>query len=170
MSSYSCSILATTQVLWCSKRWGTPLMTKYFHFIVQPDFWLEPTERPAVTKEEKAANAIAGYLRLHGEAKRKELERHLQEIGLAESLSAAEKLVTRALSLLQCTGKGHPNAAGDLQVSLRLRTFGHPYKRCPCRPKPRDRTIRTIWTIWTCPKCPKCPKRPIAFGRHGQPI
>jgi hypothetical protein len=61
----------------------------------------KPTERPAVTKEEKAANAIAGYLRLHGEAKRKELERHLQEIGLAESHSAAEKLATRALSLLQ---------------------------------------------------------------------
>jgi hypothetical protein len=83
------------------KAMGNAIDDQVFHFIVQPDFWLEPTERPAVTKEEKAANAIAGYLRLHGEAKRKELERHLQEIGLAESHSAAEKLATRALSLLQ---------------------------------------------------------------------
>jgi hypothetical protein len=83
------------------KAMGNAIDDQVFHFIVQPDFWLEPTERPAVTKEEKAANAIAGYLRLHGEAKRKELERHLQEIGLAESHSAAEKLATRALSSLQ---------------------------------------------------------------------
>jgi hypothetical protein len=83
------------------KAMGNAIDDQVFHFIVQPDFWLEPTERPAVTKEEKAANAIAGYLRLHGEAKRKELARHLQEIGLAESHSAAEKLATRALSSLQ---------------------------------------------------------------------
>jgi hypothetical protein len=80
---------------------GNAIDDQTLYFAIQPDFWLEATERPAVTKEEKAANAIAGYLRLHGEAKRKELERHLQEIGLAESRSAAEKLATRALSLLQ---------------------------------------------------------------------
>jgi len=83
------------------KTTGNAIDDQVFHFIVQPDFWLEPTEHPAVTKEEKAANAIAGYLRLHGEAKRKELERHLQEIGLAESPSAAEKLFDRAVVLLQ---------------------------------------------------------------------
>jgi hypothetical protein len=83
------------------KAMGNAIDDQVFHFIVQPNFWLEPTERPAVTKEEKAANAIAGYLRLHGEAKRKELERHLQEIGLAESPSAAEKLFDRAVVLLQ---------------------------------------------------------------------
>jgi hypothetical protein len=83
------------------KATGNAIDDQVFHFIVQPDFWLEATERPAITKEEKAANAIAGYLRLHGEAKRKELERHLQEIGLAESPSAAEKLFDRAVVLLQ---------------------------------------------------------------------
>jgi hypothetical protein len=83
------------------KAMGNAIDDQVFHFIVQPDFWLEPTERPAVTKEEKAANAIVEFLRQHGEAKRKELEGHLQEIGLAESRSAAEKLATRALSLLQ---------------------------------------------------------------------
>jgi hypothetical protein len=83
------------------KAMGNAIDDQVLHFIVQPNFWLEPTERPAVTKEEKAANAIVEFLRQHGEAKRKELERHLQEIGLAESRSAAEKLATRALSLLQ---------------------------------------------------------------------
>jgi len=83
------------------KATGNAIDDQVFYFTVQPNFWLEPVERPAVTKEEKAANAIAGYLRLHGEAKRKELERHLQEIGLAESLSAAEKLFDRAIVLLQ---------------------------------------------------------------------
>jgi hypothetical protein len=87
------------------KAMGNAIDEQALYFTIQPDFWLEPTERPAVTKEERAANAIEGYLRLQEEAKRKELERHLQEIGLAESLSAAEKLVTRALSLLQSQGK-----------------------------------------------------------------
>jgi hypothetical protein len=87
------------------KAMGNAIDDQVLYFTVQPNFWLEPTERPAVTKEEKAANAIEGYLRLQEEAKRKELGRHLQEIGLAESLSAAEKLVTRALSLLQSQGK-----------------------------------------------------------------
>jgi len=80
---------------------GNAIDDQTLYFAIQSNFWLEPTERPAVTKEEKAANAIAGYLRLHGEAKRKELERHLQEIGLAESPSAAEKLFDRAVVLLQ---------------------------------------------------------------------
>jgi len=83
------------------KAMGNAIDDQVLHFTVQPNFWLEPTERPAVTKEEKAANAIVEFLRQHGEAKRKELEGHLQEIGLAESHSAAEKLATRALSLLQ---------------------------------------------------------------------
>jgi hypothetical protein len=83
------------------KAMGNAIDDQVLHFIVQPNFWLEPTERSAVTKEEKAANAIVEFLRQHGEAKRKELEGHLQEIGLAESRSAAEKLATRALSLLQ---------------------------------------------------------------------
>jgi len=83
------------------KAMGNAIDDQVLHFTVQPNFWLEPTERPAVTKEEKAANAIVEFLRQHGEAKRKELEGHLQEIGLAESRSAAEKLATRALSLLQ---------------------------------------------------------------------
>ena len=83
------------------KAMGNAIDEQALYFTVQPDFWLAPTERPAVTKEEKAANAIVEFLRQHGEAKRKELEGHLQEIGLAESHSAAEKLATRALSLLQ---------------------------------------------------------------------
>jgi hypothetical protein len=83
------------------KAMGNAIDEQALYFTVQPDFWLAPTERPAVTKEERAANAIADYLRRHGEAQRKELARHLQEIGLAESHSAAEKLVSRALSLLQ---------------------------------------------------------------------
>ena len=83
------------------KATGNAIDDQVFYFVVQPNFWLEPTERPAVTKEERAANAIAGYLRLHGEARRKELKRHLQEIGLAESPSAAEKLFDRAVVLLQ---------------------------------------------------------------------
>ncbi|MFZ8851869.1 MAG: AAA family ATPase, partial [Armatimonadota bacterium] len=83
------------------KATGNAIDDQTLYFAIQPDFWLAPTERPAVTKEEKAANAIAGYLRLHGEAKRKELERHLQEIGLAESHSAAEKLFDRAVVVLQ---------------------------------------------------------------------
>jgi hypothetical protein len=80
---------------------GNAIDDQTLYFAIQPNFWLEPTERPAVTKEEKAANAIVEFLRQHCEAKRKELEGHLQEIGLAESRSAAEKLATRALSLLQ---------------------------------------------------------------------
>jgi hypothetical protein len=80
---------------------GNAIDDQTLYFAIQSNFWLEPTERPAVTKEEKAANAIVEFLRQHGEAKRKELEGHLQEIGLAESHSAAEKLATRALSLLQ---------------------------------------------------------------------
>jgi hypothetical protein len=104
------------------KAMGNAIDDQVFHFIVQPDFWLVPTERPAVTKEEKAANAIAGYLRLHGEAKRKELERHLQEIGLAESPSAAEKLVTRALSLLQSQGKVIRTQRGTYRLAS---DFGH---------------------------------------------
>jgi hypothetical protein len=80
---------------------GNAIDDQTLYFAIQSNFWLEPTERPAVTKEERAANAIAGYLRLHGEAKRKELERHLQEVGLAESPSAAEKLFDRAVVLLQ---------------------------------------------------------------------
>jgi hypothetical protein len=83
------------------KAMGNAIDEQAMYFTVQPDFWLAPTERPAVTKEEKAANAIVEFLRQHGEVKRKELEGHLQEIGLAESRSAAEKLATRALSLLQ---------------------------------------------------------------------
>ena len=83
------------------KAMGNAIDDQVLHFTVQPNFWLEPTERPAVTKEEKAANAIVEFLRQHCEVKRKELEGHLQEIGLAESHSAAEKLATRALSLLQ---------------------------------------------------------------------
>jgi sulfur relay (sulfurtransferase) DsrF/TusC family protein len=83
------------------KAMGNAIDEQALYFTVQHDFWLAPTERPAVTKEEKSANAIAGYLRLHGEAKRKELERHLQEIGLAESHSAAEKLFDRAVVVLQ---------------------------------------------------------------------
>ncbi len=83
------------------KAMGNAIDEQALYFTVQPDFWLAPTERPAVTKEERAASAIADYLRRHGEAQRKKLERHLQEIGLAESCSAAEKLVSRALSLLQ---------------------------------------------------------------------
>jgi hypothetical protein len=83
------------------KAMGNAIDDQVLHFTVQPNFWLALTERPAVTKEEKAANAIVEFLRQHGEAKRKELEGHLQEIGLAESRSAAEKLATRALSLLQ---------------------------------------------------------------------
>jgi hypothetical protein len=83
------------------KAMGNAIDDQALYFTVQSDFWLEPTERPAVTKEERAANAIAGYLRRHGEAKRKELERHLQEVGLAESPSAAEKLFDRAVVLLQ---------------------------------------------------------------------
>ncbi len=103
------------------KATGNAIDDQTLYFAIQPDFWLEATERPAVTKEEKAANAIAGYLRLHGEAKRKELERHLQEIGLAESRSAAEKLATRALSLLQGkiirTQRGAYMLASDFVVS-----------------------------------------------------
>jgi hypothetical protein len=80
---------------------GNAIDDQTLYFAIQSNFWLEPTERPAVTKEERAANAIEGYLRRHGEAKRKELERHLQEVGLAESPSAAEKLFDRAVVLLQ---------------------------------------------------------------------
>jgi hypothetical protein len=106
------------------KAMGNAIDDQVFHFIVQPDFWLEPTERPAVTKEEKAANAIEGYLRLQEqeEAKRKKLERHLQEIGLAESLSAAEKLVTRALSQLQSQGKVIRTQRGTYKLAS---NFGH---------------------------------------------
>jgi hypothetical protein len=104
------------------KAMGNAIDDQVFHFIVQPDFWLAPTERPAVTKEEKAANAIEGYLRLQEEAKRKELGRHLQEIGLAESPSAAEKLVTRALSLLQSQGKVIRTQRGTYRLAS---DFGH---------------------------------------------
>jgi len=106
------------------KAMGNAIDEQALYFTVQPDFWLAPTERPAVTKEEKAANAIEGYLRLQEqeEAKRKELERHLQEIGLAESLSAAEKLVTRALSQLQSQGKVIRTQRGTYKLAS---NFGH---------------------------------------------
>jgi hypothetical protein len=104
------------------KAMGNAIDEQALYFTVQPDFWLEPTERPAVTKEEKAANAIAGYLRRHGEAQRKELARHLQEIGLAESHSAAEKLVSRALSQLQSQGKVIRTQRGTYRQAS---DFGH---------------------------------------------
>jgi hypothetical protein len=82
------------------KATGNAIEDQLLYFAIRPDFWLEPTERPAVAKEDKAARALVDYLRQHEQAKRKDLEAYLRDIGLAESASAAEKLFERALPQL----------------------------------------------------------------------
>jgi DNA polymerase elongation subunit (family B) len=84
----------------CLKASGNAIEDTALHFKVGKDFWLELTDKPATTKEEKAARAIEDYLRQHGEATRKQLIGLALEIGLAENQTTASKLVDRVIDRL----------------------------------------------------------------------
>jgi len=80
---------------------GNAITKTVLHFTIEGNFKLTPCEPPAKTKEEQAAREVLAYLRQHGQTKRKDLEAHLIEIGLADSQKTAEKLFDRASKLLE---------------------------------------------------------------------
>jgi hypothetical protein len=108
------------------KATGNAIEDLLLYFAIRPDFWLEPTERPAVAKEDKAARALVDYLRQHEQAKRKDLEAYLRDIGLAESASAAEKLFERALHQLH--GKVTRTQRGTYTLAPDFRHFDTPIR------------------------------------------
>jgi DNA polymerase elongation subunit (family B) len=81
----------------CLKATGNAFDDTVFYFTIRADNWLELTDKPATTKEEKAAKAIEDYLRQQGEATRQQLIDLMLEIGLAENKTTAGKLVDRAI-------------------------------------------------------------------------
>jgi DNA polymerase elongation subunit (family B) len=81
----------------CLKASGNEIEETTLFFKVGENFWIELTDKPTTTKEEKATQAIEGYLRQHGEATRKRLIDLMVEIGLAENKTTADKLVDRAI-------------------------------------------------------------------------
>jgi hypothetical protein len=81
----------------CLKATGNAFDDTTFFFTIGEDNGMELAEKPATTKEERAARAIEDYLRQHSEATRQQLIDHLREVGLAESRVTAGKLVDRAL-------------------------------------------------------------------------
>jgi DNA polymerase elongation subunit (family B) len=81
----------------CLKATGNAIEDTALYFKVGEDFWIELTEKPTTTKEEKAARAIEDYLRQHGEATRQQVIDLMLEIGLAENKTTAGKLVDRAI-------------------------------------------------------------------------
>ena len=81
----------------CLKASGNEIEETTLYFKVGEDFWIELVDKPATTKEEKAAREIEGYLRQHGEATRQQLIDLMLEIGLAENKTTASKLVDRAI-------------------------------------------------------------------------
>ncbi|MEZ8219606.1 RNase_H superfamily protein, partial [Candidatus Fervidibacteria bacterium JGI MDM2 SSWTFF-3-K9] len=82
------------------KATGNAFDETTLYFTIGKDYWLEATDKPATSKEEKAARAIEAYLRQHGQATRQELVQHLVEIGLVESgkEKTANTLFDRAVS------------------------------------------------------------------------
>jgi hypothetical protein len=80
----------------CLKATGNAFDDTVFYFTIGADNWLELADKPATTKEEKAAKAIEDYLRQQGEATRQDLIRLLIEAGLAGKESAASMLLQRA--------------------------------------------------------------------------
>jgi hypothetical protein len=80
----------------CLKATGNAIEDTALYFRVGQDFWLELADKPATTKEEKAAKAIEDYLRQHGEATRQDLIRLLLETGLTEKEGSASMLLQRA--------------------------------------------------------------------------
>jgi DNA polymerase III epsilon subunit-like protein/predicted nucleic acid-binding Zn-ribbon protein len=81
----------------CLKATGNAIEDTTLYFTVGEDFWLELADKPATTKEERAARAIEDYLRQHSEATRQRLIDLVLEIGLAENKTTASKLVDRAI-------------------------------------------------------------------------
>jgi len=88
----------------CLKATGNAFDDTTFFFTIGEDKGMELAEKPATTKEERAARAIEDYLRQHSEATRQQLIDHLREVGLAESRGTAGKLVDRALQDRLMTG------------------------------------------------------------------
>jgi len=82
------------------KATGNAFDETTFYFTIGKDYWLEATDKPATSKEEKAARLIEDYLRQQGEATRQELIDHLIETGLVETgnLKTANNLFDRAVS------------------------------------------------------------------------
>jgi len=80
----------------CLKATGNAFDDTTFFFTIGDDNWLIMTDKPATTKEEKAARAIENYLRQHGEATRQDLIRFLMETGLVEKEGSASMLLQRA--------------------------------------------------------------------------
>jgi hypothetical protein len=81
----------------CLKATGNAFDDTTFFFTIGHDNWLVLTDKPATTKEERAARAIEDYLRQHGEATRQQLIDLMLEIGLTENKTTAGKLVDRAI-------------------------------------------------------------------------
>ncbi|MEZ8218962.1 RNase_H superfamily protein, partial [Candidatus Fervidibacteria bacterium JGI MDM2 SSWTFF-3-K9] len=82
------------------KATGNAFDETTLYFTIGKDYWLEATDKPATSKEERAAREIEAYLRQHGQATRQELVQHLVEIGLLESgkEKTASNLFDRAIS------------------------------------------------------------------------
>ncbi|MCS3920760.1 AAA family ATPase [Fervidibacter sacchari] len=82
------------------KATGNAFDETTLYFTIGKDYWLEATDKPATSKEERAAREIEAYLRQHGQATRQELVQHLVEIGLVESgkEKTASNLFDRAVS------------------------------------------------------------------------
>jgi len=80
----------------CLKATGNAIEDTALYFKVGEDFWIELVDKPATTKEEKAAWEIEDFLRQHGEATRQDLIRLLVEKGLAKA-SSAPMLLQRAI-------------------------------------------------------------------------
>jgi hypothetical protein len=81
----------------CLKATGNAIEDTALYFRVGQDFWIELADKPATTKEEKAAKAIEDYLRQHGEATRQQLIDLMLQIELSENKTAASKLVDRVI-------------------------------------------------------------------------
>ncbi len=80
---------------------GNAILKTTLHFTISNDLRLEPTEPPALKKEDKAAREIQRLLRQYPEGKCfGELVNYLLEIGLVESKDAAKRLTARAIKLV----------------------------------------------------------------------
>jgi hypothetical protein len=81
----------------CLKATGNAFEDTTFFLTITEDHWIELADKPATTKEERAARVIEDHLREHGEATRQQLMNHLMDIGLSENKTTAAKLFNRAL-------------------------------------------------------------------------
>jgi hypothetical protein len=132
----------------CLKATGNAFDDTVFYFTIRADNWLELTDKPATTKEEKAAKAIEDYLRQQGEATRQQLIDLMLEIGLAENKTTAGKLVDRAIEdwLLPKVRKEYRGRElvfhwkGERAISPAPLLVGSPQSSPPTQPEPNPLT------------------------------